>query len=177
MRRVRAGFRSKFRQINCLNKQLIQTTYSDIYIYSIYLKGKCREKRIIYKATLTSDDNTNNYFGSYQIEFKACFYNSNQSFEYQRKSNVTELSKAFWQWEKSSNRLGNCNAYYLLLIREKGLHAVPLREVRNFPSMPTTSLNSRTELMEKCCHTNKFKSKVFRNTSSYCFPSRFTQEF
>ena len=90
------AIRSKFRQINCLNKQLIQTAYSDIHIYSIYLKGKCREKRIIYKATLTSDDNTKNYFGSYEIEFKACFYNSNQSFEYQRKSNVTELSKAFW---------------------------------------------------------------------------------
>ena len=60
------------------------------------LKGKCREKCIIYKATLTSDDNTMHYLGSCETEFKARFYNHSQSFKYQRKSNATELSKAFW---------------------------------------------------------------------------------
>ena len=38
------------------------------------LKGKCREKCIIYKATLTSDDSTKHYLGSCETEFKARFY-------------------------------------------------------------------------------------------------------
>ena len=60
------------------------------------LKGKCREKCIIYKATLTSDDSTMHYLSSCETEFKARFYNHSQSFKYQQKSNATELSKAFW---------------------------------------------------------------------------------
>ena len=60
------------------------------------LKVKCREKCIIYKATLTSDDSTMHYLGCYETEFKARLYNHSQSFKYQRKSNATELSKAFW---------------------------------------------------------------------------------
>ena len=60
------------------------------------LKGKCGEKCIIYKATLTSDDSTMHYLGSRETEFKARFYNHSQSFKHQQKSNATELSKAFW---------------------------------------------------------------------------------
>ena len=33
---------------------------------------------------------------------------------------------------------------------------------------PTTLLNRRTELMEKCRQTNKFKLQIFRNTDTYC---------
>ena len=46
------------------------------------LKGKCREKCIVYKAILTSDDSTKHYFGSYETKFKARFYNHSQSFKY-----------------------------------------------------------------------------------------------
>ena len=63
---------------------------------SCALKGKCREKGVIYKATPTSDDSTMHYLGSFETEFKARFYNHSQSFKYQRKSNATELLKAFW---------------------------------------------------------------------------------
>ena len=44
------------------------------------LTGKCREKCIIYKATLTSEDSTVHHLGSCETEFKARFYNQSQSF-------------------------------------------------------------------------------------------------
>ena len=66
-------------------------------IASCPLKGKCREKCIIYKASLTSDDNNKHYFGSSKTEFKVRFYNHNQSIKYHQKSNATDLSKVFWR--------------------------------------------------------------------------------
>ena len=59
------------------------------------LEGKCRESSIVYKACLISGNAANNYYGCCETEFTACFNNHNQSFKYRRKSNATELSKAF----------------------------------------------------------------------------------
>ena len=106
------------------------------YKASYPLKGKCRKTCITYKTTLTSDDNTKHYFGSCETEFKARFYNHNKSFKYQRKSNAADLSKAFWGDKKLPNHLENSDAYHPLPTRDKGLHAVPHREVRNSPIMP-----------------------------------------
>ena len=61
------------------------------------LEGKCRKSSIVYKACLVSGNAANNYYGCCETEFKAHFFNHNQSFKYRRKSNATELSKAFWQ--------------------------------------------------------------------------------
>ena len=61
------------------------------------MKGQCRESSIIYKATPTTDGIAKNYYGCSKTEFKARFYNHNQSFKFRQKSNATELSKAFWQ--------------------------------------------------------------------------------
>ena len=61
------------------------------------LEGKCRESSVGYKACLISGNAANNYYGCCETEFKARFYNHNQSFKYRRKSNATELSKVFWQ--------------------------------------------------------------------------------
>ena len=64
---------------------------------SCLMKRLCCESSIIYKATLTSDGIAQNYYGCSETEFKAHFYNHNQSFKYQQKCNATELSKALWQ--------------------------------------------------------------------------------
>ena len=61
------------------------------------LEGKCRESSIVYKACLLSGNAANNYYGCCETEFKTRFNNHNQSFKFRRKSNATELSKAFWQ--------------------------------------------------------------------------------
>ena len=129
------------------------------------LKGKCREKCIIYKATLTSDDSTMLYLGSCETDLKARFYNHNQNFKYQRKSNATELSKAFWldkihgksreiTWEivtQTTPYQPGARACMLCLTEKCAI----------LQAYPATSLNKRTELMGKCHHTNKFKLKNF----------------
>ena len=45
------------------------------------LDGKCREKTIIYKATMTSLGDNKNYIGLSSPEFKSRFYNHKQFFE------------------------------------------------------------------------------------------------
>ena len=69
------------------------------------MKGQCRESFIIYKATLTTDGIAKNYYGCIETEFKTRFYNHNQRFKYRQKSNVTELSKAFWQAKDAGKNL------------------------------------------------------------------------
>ena len=61
------------------------------------LEGKCCKSSIVYKACLLSGNAANNYYGCCETEFKTRFNNHKQSFKFQRKSNATEFSKAFWQ--------------------------------------------------------------------------------
>ena len=61
------------------------------------LEGRCRPGSIASKAAITSEGATRHYYGCSETEFKARFYNHNQSFKYRHKSNSTEPSKAVWQ--------------------------------------------------------------------------------
>ena len=129
------------------------------------MKGQCRESSIVYKATLTSDDIAKNYYGCSQTEFKTRFYNHNQSFKYRQKCNATELSKAFWQAEDAGKNPViewsiaarttpyNPGARWCNLCLAKKLFILR--------ADPTTMLNKRSELNEKCRHKNKFKLKLF----------------
>ena len=49
------------------------------------LKGKCREKIIIYKAWIRSGDISKHYFGCTETEFKTRYYNCTHSFRYREK--------------------------------------------------------------------------------------------
>ena len=129
------------------------------------LKGKCHEMCIINKATLTSDGSTMHYLGSCETEFKARFYNHSQSFKYQRKSNATELSKAFWL-DKTNGKSPQITWEIVTQTTpyQPGARAwmlCPTEKCAILQACPATSLDKRTELMEKCRHTNKFKLKIF----------------
>ena len=131
---------------------------------SFPLKGKCGKKCIIYKATLTSYGSTMHYLGSCEAEFKARFYNQNQSFIYQRKSNATELSKAFWL-EKTYGKIPQITWEIVTPTtpNQSGARACMLCITEKYAILqtcPVTPLNKRTELMGKCRHTNKFKFKL-----------------
>ena len=96
----------------------------------------------------------------HETECKARFYNHSHSFKYQRKSDATELSKAFWlhktngkspliTWEivtQSTPHQPGARVYMLCLAEKCAI----------LQACPTTSLNKRTELMGKCRPTNKF---------------------
>ena len=87
--------------INNHNKKLLHphTNNKDLpcncrYLPNCPLNGKCRAKSIIYKASISAPNSlTQHYFGCCETEFKICFYNHQQSFNYQDKANATELSK------------------------------------------------------------------------------------
>ena len=63
------------------------------------LNGNCREKAIIYKASISTDGNDppKFYYGCCKPEFKSHFYNHRQTSENKQKTHYTELSKAFWE--------------------------------------------------------------------------------
>ena len=49
---------------------------------------------------------TSNYYGCCETEFKAHFYNHNQSFKYHRNRNATKHSKAFWKAKDARKKPG-----------------------------------------------------------------------
>ena len=124
------------------------------------LQGACRTETIVYKATVTHDDGKNFYYGTADELAKKRISEHYTSFRHRQYENCTELSKFIWQlkdkgknynitWEiarkcqKYSCRSGRCD----LCLTEKMLIAR-----NNEPGM----LNSRSELIFKCPHKNKF---------------------
>ena len=68
------------------------------------LNGKCREKCTIYKASVTTPNNTTmEYYGCCETDFKVRFYNHNQSFKNPSKRNQTELSKLVWSLKDANH--------------------------------------------------------------------------
>ena len=129
------------------------------------MKGLYRESSIIYKATLTTDGIAKNYYGCSETEFKTRFSNDNQSFKYRKKSNSTELSKAFWQAKDTGKNpsikwsiAARTTPYYPGARWCKLCLAEKLFILR---ADPTTMLNKRSELNGKCRYKNKFKLKNF----------------
>ena len=130
------------------------------------LNGECREKAVIYKASITSDGSSKHYIGCSETEFKTRYYNHTHSFRYREKRNPTELSKAFWNAKDSGHEpiikwsiTDRATAYQPgsrscnLCLTEK--LAILLADKR-------TALNKRSELTGKCRHKNKYKLKNVR---------------
>ena len=128
------------------------------------LEGKCRKGSIVYKACLISGNVANNYYGYCETEFKARFYNHNQSFKYRRKSNAPNSPKLFgWPRRGKKPRIK-----WSIVV-----HTAPYRPGARFCYLCLTeklailqadansTLNKRTELNGKCRHANKFKLRNF----------------
>ena len=60
------------------------------------ISGNCREK-IIYQATVRSNNSTMNYFGLCETDFKTRYYNHTHTFRNRPKYKPTELSKFVWE--------------------------------------------------------------------------------
>ena len=131
------------------------------------LSGNCREKNIIYQATVRSSYSTMNYFSLCETDYKTRYYNHTYSFRNRSKRKATELSKFVWEckdaesapsihWKSvcraPSYKQGNdhCN----LCLAEK--FAILTAD-------PKTTLNKRTELINKCRHRNKLKLKNLKS--------------
>ena len=88
------------------NKQEPKTTIPPCYCCNSAncpLNGECREKPVIYKASITSHGSSKQYIECTETEFKTSYYNHTHSFRYREKRNATELSKAFWNAKDSGH--------------------------------------------------------------------------
>ena len=60
------------------------------------LERRCKEGPIMYKATLTLQNESMVYYGSSETEFKSRYNNHKQSFKFEDKKHAAEPSKAIW---------------------------------------------------------------------------------
>ena len=109
------------------------------------------------------NNDAKNYFGLCETEFKARYYNHVQSFRHRRKSNATELSKYVWSCRDAG--------YELTIAWSIVCHAKPYQQGDQqcqlclaekysiLTANPSTTLNKRTELVNKGRHKNKYKLK------------------
>ena len=57
-------------------------------------EGRSKEDPTVYKATVTSQNKSMAYYGSYETKFKIKYNNHKQSFKSENKKHATKLSKA-----------------------------------------------------------------------------------
>ena len=98
------------------------------------LERKCRESSVVYKAWLISGNAANNYYGCCETEFKARFYNHNQSFKYRRKSNAPNYPKLFGRprtREKPPHKMEHRGPYSPIPTGGKVLRSMPQRKAYN----------------------------------------------
>ena len=132
------------------------------------LDGKCKQKSIVYKAEISSNNTTKLYYGSCSTDFKARFSNHKHSFSHRNKRNATELSKEVWRakdngvepsikWSIVSSSTApsykcggsRCN----LCLAEK---------LAIFSGDRKIMLNKRSEIVNTCRHRKKFKLRSIR---------------
>ena len=127
------------------------------------LGNKCIATEIVYRATVNSQNHniqtTKIYYGMTKNPFKQRISDHQTSFDYIRYNDKTSLSKYIWKlkgqncnfnvswdlvtrsraWRRGSNKCGLCLAEKTVILYEKN---------------PSKMLNSRSELMAKCRHSN-----------------------
>ena len=126
------------------------------------LEGKCLTAGLVYKATVTITDSgtTKHYIGSTEGPFKQRYANHLTSTRHERYENSTELSKYVWKLKRSG---ANFEVRWSICEKAKAYSGASkhcglcLAEKYHIATADKqTALNSRTELVSKCRHRNKF---------------------
>ena len=131
------------------------------------LKGKCLTNCVVYKAEVSTDEGKRVYYGSCMGSFKERYRNHRKSFQNRRYREETKLSKWIWelkeknkQYEIAWDIVKKCVPYKPsskncdLCLSEK------LCIVRGNKTM----INKRSEIANKCRHSNKFSySRILSN--------------
>ena len=134
------------------------------------LDGKCKTPCIVYKATVTAPSRpTKIYYGLTEPPFKDRYHNHTSSFRRKDSTTSTELSKYIWKlkdegveepekmikWEIVRRTVPyRCGTRKCdLCLSEKLVIAT---------ADPLTMLNTRSELVSKCRHRNKYNFKQER---------------
>lgn len=127
------------------------------------LEGNCLEKELVYKASVITNQNENFYLGLTEREFKTRYNNHSSSFRNKDKSNSTSLSKYIWEVKEKGDNF----EIKWDIVR----HAIPYKcgtrkcdlclteKLLILQGNETNMINTRSEIISKCRHGNKFKLK------------------
>ena len=124
------------------------------------LQGNCLIKPIVYQATVTTTQDTKTYIGVSDTEFKKRWYNHKSSFKHEHKKKDTELSKYIWYLKENQfeydikwSVLKQASSYSNIT---KRCQLCTWEKYYIITANKSTLLNSRSELISKCRHSNKF---------------------
>ncbi len=130
------------------------------------LDGKCKDKCLVYQATVITEGEENNgrknetYVGLTETDFKTRLANHKQSFNNAKLKNATELSKYIWpikekhiNYKVSWKILGHAMPYST---KTKRCNLCTLEKYFILCHKDKASLNQRSGLVNCCRHFSKF---------------------
>ena len=153
--------------INGHNKQIISPPDADKHCNcrkknECPLEGKCQAASVVYEAAVSGpgEDAGRIYIGASEPPFKLRYANHLSSFRNRKYSNSTELSKHAW---KLKDRGDNPMIKWRILERAQGYNNITKfcrlcisEKYHIITADKEKVLNSRSELVSKCRHANKF---------------------
>ena len=139
------------------------------------LENKCLSTSLVYKACVSTDENTEvkNYIGLTEGTFKQKFSEHQLSFRNKKYANSTELSKHVWKLKKSGNDQ-NTNIKWSIITKaaqySDGSKLCNLCLTEKFfitKAEKSNTLNKRSELIsnENKYHIMNYKREVIRTTT------------
>ena len=132
------------------------------------LEHKCLTSKVIYKAVVENNVDTEKkfYIGLTESSFKERYNNHKKSFKHKKYEKETELSKYIWElkeqnkipsvkWSVIKNVNSKASANYCKLCLMEKLYIIKSLDNKDM-------LNTRSELISKCRHQNKYLLKNFK---------------
>ena len=141
---------TKPKPCNCRNKDLCP------------LNGNCQTPSVIYKAEVTegSTQPPKQYIGLTENTFKQRFNAHKHTFRHTKHENSTELSKYIWQLKRQNKEFNInwsiCNTTQPYSNETKRCDLCLSEKLCIINAYKPNLLNSRSELISKCRHENKF---------------------
>ena len=134
------------------------------------LDGKCKQKSIVYKAEISSNNTTKFYYGSSSTDFKTRFSNRKHSFTHRNKKNATELSKEVWRAKDNgiepSIKWSIVSAAPSYNFKKSKCNLCLAEKLAILSGDRKIMLSKRFEITNTCRHRKKFKLKSIRLDSS-----------
>ena len=124
------------------------------------LDGNCQIKSVIYKAAVTSNHDIKEYIGLCETTFKSRFNNNKSLFNHEHKRKETALSKHIWNLKDNKIEynikwtiLKRCHSYTNVT---KQCQLCLWEKYFIITTNKPITFNSKSELISKCRHGNKF---------------------
>ena len=129
------------------------------------LSGHCLQSSVIYKATVSSENEERHYIGATEQTFKKRYPNHKDAITKKSGKTATSLSTYVWRLKDAGEIptikweiMRKCRPYRCGTRKCD----VCLSEKLCILKAETSCINANTELMQKCRHSNKFKLKAVK---------------